>query len=76
MVFVGVSNHDTVEDGKRYVKTFEVPYAMGHAPDVWELYDVPYQPVTIVIDAKGRITERFAGPISYEQLRDALREVL
>ena len=75
-MFVGVSNNDTVGAGKDYVETFDVPYAMAHAPDVWELYEVPYQPVTIVIDADGSVTERITGPVTYEQLRDAVADVL
>jgi hypothetical protein len=74
--FVGVSNHDTVAAGERYVKEFEVPYPMGHAPDVWELYDVPYQPVTIVIAADGSIAERIIGPVTYDSLADAIADVL
>lgn len=76
MVFVGVSNHDTIEDGKAYVEEFGVPYAMAHAPDVWDLYDVPYQPVTIVIDARGEVSTRIDGPISYEGLNQIIKQVV
>ena len=76
VTFVGVSNNDTVSDGKDFVETFEVPYAMSHAPEVWELYDVPYQPVTIIIGADGNIVDRIDGPVTYEQLSEALAAVL
>jgi hypothetical protein len=76
VVFVGVSNNDTVEDGRTYVKRFEVPYPMAHAPEVWELYEVPYQPVTIVIGADGAIADRINGPVTYEGLREVIAEVL
>lgn len=76
VVFVGVSNNDTVEDGKGYVDRFDVPYPMAHAPEVWEQFDVPYQPVTIVLDEGHEIVERFTGPIEYEALKAALEEVL
>lgn len=76
MVFVGVSNNDTVEDGRGYVEQFDVPYAMAHAPDVWDAYEVPYQPVTIVIDADGGITTRVDGPVTEESLRPAIEKLL
>lgn len=74
--FVGVSNNDTVEDGKRYVDTFDVPYPMGHAPEVWDQFGVPYQPVTIVLGPMGDEIERIDGPISYESLKEALERAL
>ena len=76
MVFVGVSNNDTVPDGKGYVAEFDVPYAMAHAPDVWDLYDVPYQPVTIVLGADGKQVQRFDGPVETEPLRSAIERAL
>jgi hypothetical protein len=76
VTFVGVSNNDTVEDGKGYVETYDVPYPMAHAPDVWDLYDVPYQPVTIVLDAGGEEVQRFDGPIEKEQLKEAIQRAL
>ncbi len=76
VVFVGVSNNDTVPDGKGYVRRFEVPYDMAHAPEVWELYDVPYQPVTIVLDGDGREVKRFDGPVELEPLRAAIEQAL
>jgi hypothetical protein len=75
VVFVGVSNRDTVADGKAYADRFEVPYPLAHSPETWELFDVPYQPVTIVLDQDHRIVERFQGPVSYEKLKGALQEL-
>lgn len=76
VTFVGVSNNDTVDDGKGFVRDYKVPYAMAHAPDVWEAYDVPYQPVTIVIDAEGSIVHRTDGPVTYEGLKKAVEAAL
>ena len=76
VAFVGVSNNDTVFEGKRYVRIYEVPYAMAHAPEVWELYDVPYQPVTIVIDGEGHQIQRFDGPIEKGPLQEAIERAL
>ena len=58
------------------VKKFEVPYPMAHAPKVWEIYEVPYQPVTIVIGADGAMAQRINGPVTYEDLREVIEEVL
>jgi len=49
---------------------------MGHAPDVWELFDVPYQPVTIVIAADGTVAKRINGPVTYKDLGNAIEAVL
>ena len=73
MIFVGVSNRDTVAAGKAYAKRFEVPYPLAHSPETWELFDVPYQPVTVVLDKDHEIVERFQGPVGYEELKDALQ---
>lgn len=76
VIFVGVSNNDTIEDGKNYVSTFDVPYAMAHDPEVWDLYDVPYQPVTIVISGEGGMANRVEGPITYSGLRQIIEQEL
>lgn len=73
---MGVSNNDTVADGKGFVNEFKVPYAMAHAPEVWELYSVPYQPVTVVVGTDGRIMERIEGPVTYDELKTILEEVV
>jgi hypothetical protein len=76
VTFVGVSNQDTVEDGKQYQADFEVPYALAHAPEVWEAYGNPVRPTTIVIGSDGAIAARVDGPITYEALKSQLRAVV
>ena len=71
--FVGVSNHDTVADGKAYAAEFGVPYPLAHAPKVWRLYEVPYQPVTVVIGPDGRVASRTEGPITVEGLNETIQ---
>lgn len=73
-IFIGVSNNDTVADGKRYRDEFEVPYALAHAPEVWELFDQPFRPTTIVLGPDLRIEHRVDGPITLEGLRAVLEE--
>jgi hypothetical protein len=75
VTFVGVSNNDTVEAGMGYRDEFEVPYPLAHAPEVWDLFDVPYQPVTIVLGPTGEQEARIDGPIGYEELKEVLERL-
>ncbi len=70
-----MSNNDTIEDGIDYVEEFRVPYAMGHAPEIWTAYDDPVRPSTIVIDADGNIATVVTGPVSYEGMKRILDQV-
>ncbi len=76
VAFIGVSNNDTVEDGRAYAEEFGVPYDLAHAPEVWELYDNPYRPTTIVIGADGGIAAQVDGPITLGGLRAAIEAEL
>ena len=72
--FVGVSNHDTVSEGRKYQRDFEVPYPLANDASgrTWAAYRVPYQPVTVVVDAHGRVARRWDGPVEPEELSAAL----
>ncbi len=74
--FIGVSNNDTVPDGKAYARELEVSYPLAHAPEVWELYEVPYQPVTIVIGSDGAVASRIEGPITPDGLNEIISQQL
>ena len=74
--FIGVSNNDTVEDGEGYAADYDVPYPLAHAPDVWDLYEVPYQPVTIVVSSNGSIAGRFDGPVTGEEVKEVIETLL
>ncbi len=76
VVFFGVSNNDTVEDGRAYAEDYDVPYDLAHSPEVWDRYEVPYQPVTIVIGRDGGIASRIDGPVTYEQLKQIIEQEL
>jgi hypothetical protein len=77
VAFIGVSdNRDTVEDGETYAADFDVPYPLALDQGVWDAYGVPYQPVTVVLDADGVEIHRTTGPISYEGLRTELEAAL
>lgn len=76
MVFIGVSNNDTVEDGMNYRDQYGVTYSLSNAPEVWELYGDPYRPTTVVIGADGAETARIDGPITVEGLSAELDRAL
>jgi peroxiredoxin len=72
--FVGVSNHDTVAAGRAYARRYDVPYPLANDASgrTWARWRVPYQPVTVVVDKRGRIAERFDGGTTGGTLRAAL----
>ena len=77
MSFIGISdNRDTVEDGKAYAGEFDVPYPLALEQGVWDAYGVPYQPVTVLLDARGKEVQRVTGPVSYETLKADIEAVL
>ena len=61
--FLGVSNHDTVSEGRKYQQQYEIPYPLANDASgrTWADWGVPYQPVTVVVDQHGRVAWRFAG---------------
>jgi peroxiredoxin len=61
--FLGVSNHDTVSEGRTFQRRYEIPYPLANDSSgrTWAAWNVPYQPVTVVVDQRGRIAWRFAG---------------
>lgn len=75
-VFIGVSNQDTVADGKAYQRGFDVPYDLANAPEVWELYGFPFRPTTIVIGRDGAIAGRIDGPVTLDGLRALIERAL
>jgi peroxiredoxin len=72
--FFGVSYNDTVIEGRKYQREFEVPYPLANDASgrTWATYQVPYQPVTVVVDARGRVARRWNGSVEPEQLAPVL----
>jgi peroxiredoxin len=72
--FVGVSYHDTVAAGRDYQRRFKVPYPLANDPTgrTWAAWGVPYQPVVVLVDTRGRVAERFDGGTTGGTLRAAL----
>jgi peroxiredoxin len=61
--FLGISYHDTVTANRDYQRRFKVGYPLANDPSgrTWAAWGVPYQPVVVLVDSKGRIAERFDG---------------
>lgn len=72
--FFGVSYNDTVSEGRKFQHDFEVPYPLANDASgrTWAAYHVPYQPVTVVVDARGRVARRWTGHVEPEQLAPVL----
>jgi peroxiredoxin len=72
--FVGVSYHDTVAADRAYQRRFGVSYPLANDASgrTWARWGVPYQPVTVLVDARGRVAERFDGGTTAGTLRTAL----
>jgi peroxiredoxin len=73
--FVGVSNNDTVSEGRRYQRQFEVPYPLANDSSgrTWAAWGVPYQPVTVVVDERGQVARRWDGEVEPVHLAAVLR---
>jgi len=76
--FVGVSNHDTVSEGRKYQRDFEIHYPLANDSSgrTWAAWRVPYQPVTVVVDRHGRVAWRFDGGLEPGQLDPVLEYVV
>jgi peroxiredoxin len=72
--FLGVSYNDTVSEGRKYRREFEVPYPLANDASgaTWAAFQVPYQPVTVVVDRRGRVVRRWDGAVEPEQLAPVL----
>jgi hypothetical protein len=51
-----------------------VPYPLANDASgrTWAAWGVPYQPVTVVVDSRGRVARRFDGEVTPGQLRPVL----
>jgi peroxiredoxin len=72
--FVGVSNYDTVGEGRKYQRDYQIPYPLANdrSGRTWAAWRVPYQPVTVVVDERGRVAWRFDGGLEPGQLDPVL----
>lgn len=78
LVIYGVNYKDRPEDSFKFLNDLGNPYAaigadQGRMALNWGVYGVPE---TYIIDGEGRITLRFAGPISAQELERTIRPAI
>jgi peroxiredoxin len=73
--FVGVSSYDSVSEGRKYQRQFQVPYPLANDSSgrTWAAWRVPYQPVTVVVDERGRVVRRWDGAVEAVHLASVLK---
>ena len=69
-----MSRNDTVTAGRAYQRQFSVPYPLANdrSGRTWARWGVPYQPVTVVVDKRGRVAKRVQGEVDAETLAAVL----
>lgn len=67
---VGIAVNDQPADSRRFAKTMAIPYDLGldRDADVAGRFGVQGLPVTVIIDAEGRVADTFVGEITRKQL--------
>lgn len=67
---IGIAVNDAPSDSRRFARRMGIPYPLGvdEDGDVASDFGVSGLPVTVIIDAGGRIADTFFGEIAREQL--------
>ena len=67
---VGLAVSDRASDARRFARSESVPYDLGldRDADVAGKFGVNGLPVTVVIDAEGRVAATFFGELKHDQL--------
>lgn len=75
---VGINIQDTPEDGKNHIREFDVTYPNGLDFDgsITVQYGVIGLPTTFFVNRQGIVERRWVGPISEEQLRSWIAEMV
>ena len=72
VVVLGIASFDDLKSSRAFAKEVGVTFPLAHNPDnaVAEAYRARQLPVTVVIDAEGRIANTWFGPIDTQQLEE------
>jgi len=72
-VFLAVAGRaDFEETAERAKSLFSDRLLWGLDDSIWDLYGIPYQPVTVLISGGDVIVDSWAGALEEEQLRERL----
>jgi hypothetical protein len=75
--FIGVAGRADLDRTTARAQELVSNLEWGLDDSIWELYGVPYQPVTFLVTADGRIFERFDGaPYAPDELRERVEALL
>jgi cytochrome c biogenesis protein CcmG, thiol:disulfide interchange protein DsbE len=72
LVLVGVNEEDVSEDARRFVRRYGLSYPVvrDRSGGLRDDYGLLGYPETFVVDRRGRIVERIAGPVDRGKLRE------
>jgi hypothetical protein len=74
--FVAVAGHGTLEATTERAGQWFENLDWGLDDAIWDLYGVPYQPVTFVMTGDDRVLATWAGAASEDEIRSRLDEVV
>ena len=74
ITFLAVAGRSTPERSEARVGDWFSPNRLlwGYSDEIWDLYSVPYQPVSILISSDDVIVGRWLGRATETDLREAL----
>lgn len=76
IAFVAVAgNADLDRTRARAAELFSDNFMWGLDDDIWALYNIPYQPVSVLI-ANGVIVDRWFGALAEPEMRERLDNLI
>ena len=77
VTFLAVAGRSTPEASEARVGDWFSPDRIlwGYDDALWDVYGIPYQPISVLITSDGYEVDRIFGPASEEELRTALDDL-
>ncbi len=78
VTFLAVAGRSSPEASEARVGDWFSPDRLmwGYDDALWDLYGIPYQPISVLITSDGFEVHRFFGPASEEELRAGLDDLV
>jgi hypothetical protein len=77
VVFLGVAGRGSLEDtAARADELFGERITWGLDDSIWDLYGVPYQPVTVLITGDDHVVDTWAGVLEEDEIRSKLDDLV